>query len=192
MPLEDQRRLFDASHWGTAHGSLAAAAYLREVRRRNLSAAGFRRTIVLPLQSAHTAIKGSTDPLRRKLGHRVEPAGLEPPLVTHAKSFLVVEPLPPPLYDPALAADAILFAAEHPRRDLFVGGAAKMFSAAAYHTPHIFVHFTSRFMGRAWQGRHPAGRSHRHRVALQSCRYTKSTGHRHWPSTLLRLGMVSA
>jgi hypothetical protein len=30
--------------------------------------------------------------------------------------------LPPPLYDPALVADAILFACEHPRRQLYVGG----------------------------------------------------------------------
>ena len=33
--------------------------------------------------------------------------------------------LPPPIYDPELVADAILFAAAHPRRTLFVGGAAK-------------------------------------------------------------------
>ena len=34
---------------------------------------------------------------------------------------------PPPIYDPRIVAESIVFAAEHPRRDIFVGGAAKMF-----------------------------------------------------------------
>jgi short-subunit dehydrogenase len=205
VPLEDQRRLFDTNYWGTVHGSLAAAAHLREHGGAIINIGSEASDGPLPLQSAYAAsqhaIKGFTDSLRLELEQEkapvsvtlVKPAGLDTPLVTHAKNFLDVEPrFPPPLYDPALAADAILFAAEHPRRDLFVGGAAKAFSAAAYHAPHTFDRFMSRFMGRAQQSRHPAGpiddnalygggsgmqERTGNRAALQSCPYTSTARH---------------
>ncbi|ODV42002.1 short-chain dehydrogenase [Cupriavidus sp. UYMMa02A] len=205
VPLEDQRRLFDTNYWGTVHGSLAAAAHLREHGGTIINIGSEACDGPLPLQSAYAAsqhaIKGFTDSLRLELEQEmapisvtlIKPAGLETPLATHAKNFLDVEPrLPPPLYDPALAADAILFAAENPRRDLFVGGAAKAFSAAAYHAPRAFDHLMRRFMGRAQQTRHPAGPLEDNtlygggtglqertgsRAALQSCPYTTSARH---------------
>ncbi|MBF6990352.1 MULTISPECIES: SDR family oxidoreductase [Cupriavidus] len=205
VPLEDQRRLFDTNYWGTVHGSLAAAAHLRECGGAIINMGSEASDGPLPLQSAYAAsqhaIKGFTDSLRLELEQEqapvsitlIKPAGLETPLAMHAKNFLDVEPrLPPPLYDPALAADAILFAAENPRRDLFVGGAAKAFSAAAYHTPHTFDRFMRRFMGRAQQTRHPAGPLEDNtlygsgsglqersgtRTALQSCPYTTTARH---------------
>lgn len=205
VPLEDQRRLFDTNYWGTVHGSLAAAAHLREHGGTIINIGSEASDGPLPLQSAYAAsqhaIKGFTDSLRLELEQEmapisvtlIKPAGLETPLASHAKNFLDVEAqLPPPLYDPALAADAILFAAEHPRRDLFVGGAAKAFSAAAYYAPRTFDHFMRRFMGRAQRTRYPAGpledntlygggnglqERTGNRVALQSCPYTTSARH---------------
>lgn len=170
VPLEDQRRLFDTNYWGVVHGSLVAAAHLRESGGAIINVGSEACDGPLPLQGAYAAsqhaIKGFTDTLRLELEQEMAPisvtliksAGLETPLVTHAKNFLDKEArLPPPLYDPELAADAILFAAEHPRRDLFVGGAAKAFSAAAYHAPHTFDRLMRRFMGRAQQTSSPAG-----------------------------------
>ncbi|CAG9171268.1 SDR family oxidoreductase [Cupriavidus pampae] len=205
VPLEDQRRLFDTNYWGVVHGSLVAAAHLRERGGAIINIGSEAADGPMPLQSAYTAsqhaIKGFTDTLRLELEQEkapisvtlIKPAGLETPMVTHAKNFLHFEPKQaPPLYDPALAADAILFAAEHPRRDLFVGGAAKAFSAAAYHAPHAFDRFMQRFMSRAQQTSMPAGPREDnalydggnsliertgHRRALRSCPYTSSAKH---------------
>lgn len=220
VPLEDQRRLFDTNYWGTVHGSLAAAAHLRECGGTIINMGSEASDGPLPLQSAYAAsqhaIKGFTDSLRLELEQEqapvsvtlIKPAGLETPLAMHAKNFLDVEPrLPPPLYDPSLAADAILFAAENPRRDLFVGGAAKAFSAAAYHTPHTFDRFMRRFMGRAQQTPHPAGPLEDNalygsgsglqersgtRTALQSCPYTTTTARHPMLATALLVGASAA
>lgn len=205
VPLEDQRKLFETNYWGVVHGSLAAAAHMRQHGGTIINMGSEACDGPMPLQGAYAAsqhaIKGFTDSLRLELEQEkapvwvtlIKPAGLDTPMVTHAKNFLHVEPrLAPPLYDPALAADAILFAAEHPRRDMFVGASAKAFSAAAYHAPHTFDRFMRRFMGRAQQtdapagprddnALHGAGNSLRERSgnrrALQSCAYTTSSRH---------------
>ncbi len=213
VPLEDQRRLFETNYWGVVHGSLVAASHLRDQRCE--FGRDFGGTIInmgseacdgpLPLQSAYAAsqhaIKGFTDTLRLELEQEKAPisitliksAGLNTPLVTHAKNFLHVEPRQaPPLYDPSLVAEAILFVAEHPRRDMFVGASAKAFSAAAYHAPHAFDRFMSRFMGRAQQTREPAGPIENNALhdagntliertgnsrAMQRCAYTTTARH---------------
>lgn len=205
VPLEDQRKLFETNYWGVVHGSLAAAAYLRQHGGAIVNMGSEACDGPLPLQGAYAAsqhaIKGFTDTLRLELEQEkapvsvtlIKPAGLDTPMVTHAKNFLHVEPkLAPPLYDPSLAADAILFAAEHPRRDMFVGASAKAFSAAAYHAPHTFDRFMRRFMGRAQQTGSPAGPREDNalhdagnslmertgnRRALQSCPYTTTSRH---------------
>jgi len=205
VPLEDQRRLFDTNYWGVVHGSLAAAAHLRQNGGAIINMGSEACDGPMPLQGAYVAsqhaIKGFTDTLRLELEQEkalvsvtlIKPAGLDTPLVTHAKNFLHVEPKQaPPLYDPAMAADAILFAAEHPRRDLFVGASAKAFSAAAYHAPFAFDRFMRRFMGRAQQtsmpagprddnALHNAGNSLRERAggrhAMKHCAYTATARH---------------
>ncbi|SFD40755.1 Short-chain dehydrogenase [Cupriavidus sp. OV038] len=205
VPLEDQRRLFDTNYWGVVHGSLAAATHLRQHGGAIINMGSEASDCAMPLQGAYAAsqhaIKGFTDTLRLELEQEkapisvtlIKPAGLETPMVSHAKNFLHVEPkLAAPLYDPAMAADAILFAAAHPRRDMFVGASAKAFSAAAYHAPHAFDRFMSRFMGRAQQTRDPAGPREDNtlyeagnclrertgnRKAIQSCPYTTSARH---------------
>jgi len=208
VPLEDQRRLFDTNYWGVVHGSLAAAVHLRQNGGAIINMGSEACDGPLPLQGAYAAsqhaIKGFTDSLRLELEQEqapisvtlIKPAGLDTPMVTHAKNFLHVMPkLPPPLYDPSLAADAILFAAENPRRDLFVGASAKAFSAAAYHAPHAFDRLMRRFIGRAQQTRTPAGPREDNalhvagnsmmergepagrRRALRSCPYTTSSRH---------------
>lgn len=170
VPMDDQRRLFDTNYWGVVHGSLVAAAHLRERGGAIINMGSEACDGPLPLQSAYTAsqhaVKGFTDTLRLELEQErvpisvtlIKPASLDTPLVAHAKNFLDVEPrAAAPMYDPELAADTILFAATHPRRDLFVGGAAKAFSSAAYHAPYLFDRFLTRVMGRAQSSRQPAG-----------------------------------
>jgi hypothetical protein len=58
-----------------------------------------------------------------------------------------VEPkLPGPIYAPELVADAILIASQYPKRDIFVGGAAKFFSSAAHYAPRMMDKFLQNFM----------------------------------------------
>lgn len=205
VPLEDHRRLFETNYWGVVHGSLAAVAQLRQNGGAIINMGSESCDCPLPLQSAYVAsqhaIKGFTDTLRLELEQEKAPvsvtlikaAGMDTPIVTHAKNFLHVEPKQAsPLYDPSMAAEAILFAAEHPRRDMFVGAAAKAYSAAAYYAPHAFDRFMRRFMGRAQQTDMPAGPRDDNalhaagnsliertgdRRTMKSCPYTASTRH---------------
>jgi len=49
-----------------------------------------------------------------------------------------VEPQnPPPVYAPDLVAEAILHCAEHPERDLYVGGGGKMLAEASHVAPRL-------------------------------------------------------
>jgi len=66
--------------------------------------------------------------------------------VEHAKNYLEVEPkLPPPIYAPEVAADAILYAAENCKRDIFIGAAAKLISTSAHYAPRMLEGYMKRF-----------------------------------------------
>jgi short-subunit dehydrogenase len=97
---------------------------------------GAKRSV--PLQSAYCASKhgmeGFIEALRVELRHEglpigvtsIQPATTNTPFFDKARTKLGVKPVaPPPIYAPGIVADAILHAAEHPARDLVVGGAAK-------------------------------------------------------------------
>jgi hypothetical protein len=52
------------------------------------------------------------------------PAGINTPFFDKSQTRLGVKPRPsPPVYDAGIVADAILYAAEHPVREIYVGGA---------------------------------------------------------------------
>ena len=92
------------------------------------------------------AVKGFTNSLRVELEMDklpvsvtlIKPAGIDTMFTVHAKNYMEREPaLPPPVYAPEIVADAILHCAEHPKRELFIGSAAKAAAASAYHTPRL-------------------------------------------------------
>ncbi|HDR9759920.1 TPA: SDR family oxidoreductase [Burkholderia cepacia] len=173
VPLEDQRRLFETNYWGVVHGSLVAADHFR--RKRDFHGGAIvnmgseASDAPVPLQSAYVAskhaVKGFTDSLRLEMESDhlpvsvtlIKPAAIDTMFVMHAKNYMNVEPrLPPPIYDPDLVADAILFAAAHPRRTLFVGGAAKFTSASAYHAPRLFDRVAATLFSRGQRTVRPA------------------------------------
>jgi hypothetical protein len=101
------------------------------------------------------AVKGFTDSLRLELEAEgvpisvtlIKPAAIDTMFIEHAKNYMEVEPkLPAPVYAPEIAADAILYAAENPKRDIFVGGAAKLVSSGAHYAPRVMDSFMKRFM----------------------------------------------
>jgi NAD(P)-dependent dehydrogenase (short-subunit alcohol dehydrogenase family) len=136
---EEFQRVIDVNLMGQVYGAMAALPHLKRQGRGTLihiSSMGAKRSI--PLQSAYCASKhgidGFVESLRVELQHdevpvsvtNVMPATINTPLFDNARTKLGVKPVaPPPVYPPRIVADAIVYAAEHPMRDLVIGGAAK-------------------------------------------------------------------
>jgi hypothetical protein len=89
----------------------------------------------IPLQATYCAakhaVKGFCDSLRAELIHHrsnvkvalVQLPGLNTPQFNWVRTRLHKHPQPvAPIYQPEVAARAIVYAAEHPRRELWVGG----------------------------------------------------------------------
>jgi short-subunit dehydrogenase len=157
VPLDDHRRLFDTNYWGVVYGSLIAADHLATKGGAIVNVGSALSDRAIPIQGAYCAskhaIKGFTDALRMELEHDespvsltlIKPATINTPYPQHAKNLLPTDPaLISPVYDPSIVAEAILYAAENPVRDLFVGGAAKAISMAGNYAPNL----TDRFMER--------------------------------------------
>ncbi len=133
---DEYRRVTEVNYLGYVHGTLAA---LRRMKPRDSgvivqvgSALAYRS---IPLQSAYCgskhAIVGFTDALRCELIHdgsnvkitAVHLPALNTPQFGWVRSRLANRAQPvPPIFEPEVAARAILHAAKHPRRELFVGG----------------------------------------------------------------------
>jgi NADP-dependent 3-hydroxy acid dehydrogenase YdfG len=132
---EEFLRVTQVTYLGSVHGIQAA---LRRFRPRNrgvivqVGSALSRRGI--PLQSTYCgskhAIKGALDSLRAELLHEgsavqvalVQLPGVNTPQFDWVRTRLHHHPQPvPPIYQPEVAARAIVFAAQHPRREMWVG-----------------------------------------------------------------------
>lgn len=135
MQHEEYRRVTEVTYLGAVFGTCAA---LKRMLARN------RGTIIqvgsalaersIPLQSAYCgakhALRGFTDSLRCELIHdrskvhltMVQLPALNTPQFAWVKSRLPRKPQPvPPIFQPEVAADAIVWAALHRRRELYVG-----------------------------------------------------------------------
>lgn len=147
---EDMRRLFDTNFWGVVHGCLAAVPQLKARGGALITVGSITSDRSLPMQGIYGAskhaVKGFIDSLRMELEAEqapvsvtlIKPAAIATPFIQHAKNYMEVEPnYPPPVYAPELVTDAILHAAQHPVRDLYVGGSARLMAAGAHHTPRL-------------------------------------------------------
>ena len=135
MRPEEYRRVTEVTYLGYVYGTLAA---LRRMLPRDQgiiiqvgSALAYRG---IPLQSAYCAakhaIQGFCDSLRCELIHdrsrvrltMVQMPALNTPQFGWVKSRLPRKAQPvPPIFQPEVAAEAIVWAADHDRRELFVG-----------------------------------------------------------------------
>jgi NAD(P)-dependent dehydrogenase (short-subunit alcohol dehydrogenase family) len=136
---EEFERVIGVNLMGQVYGAMAALPHLKREGRGaliHISSMGAKRSV--PLQSAYCASKhgldGFLEALRVELQHeqvpvsvtQILPATINTPLFDKARTKLGVKPVaPPPIYQPYIVADAILHAAENPRRDIVVGGAAR-------------------------------------------------------------------
>ncbi|HWP18218.1 MAG TPA: SDR family oxidoreductase [Burkholderiaceae bacterium] len=165
----DHQRLFETNFWGVVYGSLIAAAHLRDKGGAIINLGSMVSDRAVPLQGMYSAskhaVKGFTDSLRIELEEEgapisvtlIKPAAIATPFTEHAKNYTDAEPkLPPPVYPPEDVARAILHAAQHPERDLFIGSAAKLTSAMSTHTPRMLDWFDRKFMIKAQLREHPS------------------------------------
>jgi short-subunit dehydrogenase len=168
VAVEDMRRLFDVNFWGVVHGSLAAIPHLKSRGGALINVGSETSDRAIPLQGIYSAskhaVKGFTDSLRVELEEEgapvsvtlVKPASINTMFVEHAKNYLEVEPkLPPPVYSPEIVADALLYAAEHPTRDMYIGSRARLMKSAAHHMPGLLDKGMQRFIYRLMKSEKP-------------------------------------
>ncbi|MFC6768668.1 SDR family oxidoreductase [Natrinema soli] len=140
VPVEEMRRQFDVNVWGVLYGSLEAADHLKGKDDGgaiiNIGSIVSDRAIILQgsYSASKHAVKGFTDTLRMELENDdapisvtlVKPSSIDTPFPEHAKNHMDREAtLPSPVYAPETVARTILHAAEHPQREVTVGGGGK-------------------------------------------------------------------
>lgn len=159
MSLDEFRRVMDVNFMGQVHGARAALPHLRREGRGAIIAISSVEGIVsLPLHSAYAAskhaIEGFLDALRRELMSEgvpisitsVKPASINTPFFNNSRNKMDVKPQgAPPIYQPAVVAECVLYAAENPVRDLYAGGAAKMLALTQMAAPTLVDTALSRF-----------------------------------------------
>jgi NAD(P)-dependent dehydrogenase (short-subunit alcohol dehydrogenase family) len=133
---EEYRRATEVTYLGTVYGTMAALKRMVPRDRGTIiqvgSALAYR---AIPLQAAYCGakhgMKGFTQSLRCELLHEgsavkvtmVQMPALNTPQFDVSRSRMPRRARPvPPIYQPEVAADAIVRAALHPRREYYVGG----------------------------------------------------------------------
>jgi short-subunit dehydrogenase len=150
VSIDDMRRLFETNFWGVVYGSRVACEHLKESGGALINVGSEVSDIAIPLQAAYSAskhaVKGWTDGLRMELEHEgapisvtlIKPGPIDTPYTQHAKNYLEDQPTQtPPVYRPESVAEAILYAATTPVRDMFVGSGAKLASTMGRVAPRL-------------------------------------------------------
>lgn len=152
-PLADHRKIFETNYWGVVHGSLQAVKHLRDREGGGalINIGSVNGDMPTPLLGAYSAskhaVKGFTNSLRLELRRAgapvsvtlIKPAAIGTPFPDHGRNLTGARArLPTPIYSPELVADAILHAAQHPRRAITVGGAGRLQVAAFTLAPALF------------------------------------------------------
>lgn len=135
MTASDYKRVTEVTYLGVVHGTLAALRRMLPANQGAIiqvgSALAYRG---IPLQSAYCAakhaIQGFCDSLRAELMHdgsavrltMVQLPAMNTPQFEWVKSRLGRRAQPvPPIFEPEVAADAIVWASHHNRREIYVG-----------------------------------------------------------------------
>ena len=148
ISIEDARRVFDTNYWGAVHGSLIAVEHLRNRGGALINVGSVASDNAIPYLGVYSAskhaLRGFTDALRMELDiveapisvTLIKPTSINTPFPHHAKNHEAREPqVPPPVYPPDEVAEAILYAACHPVRDIYVGSMARIMSSLGKHAP---------------------------------------------------------
>lgn len=158
---EDHQRMFQTNFWGIVYGSLVALPYLKRHGGALINLGSEVSDQAVPLQGMYSAskhaVKGFTDALRMELMAEdapvsvtlIKPAGIDTPYPQHARNYLPQEPkLPAPVYAPEEVANAILFAATHAKRDIYIGSGSRLMSAMNRVAPQLTDQIGARMLTR--------------------------------------------
>jgi short-subunit dehydrogenase len=159
ISADEFRRVTEVSYLGYVYGTMAALKRMKTRDRGTIvqvgSALAYRG---IPLQSAYCgakhAIQGFNESLRCELLHdksNVRVTMVQMPAVNTPQFSWVLSRLPrhaqpvPPIYQPEVAADAVVHAADHPRRrEYWVGGSTMGTLAANAIVPGILDRYLAR------------------------------------------------
>lgn len=146
---DDHQQVMQTNFWGTHYGSAIAVKHLRYKGGALINIGSVESANALPFHSSYSAskhaIKAMTDVLRVELQKSgtpisvtlVRPSSTDTMFMDHSKNYLPSAPVfPPPVYAPEVVAQAILHAAEHPQRDVYIGN-AKLLSRLAQNAPRL-------------------------------------------------------
>lgn len=156
---EEFRRIIEVNLIGQAYGAMAALPHLKRAGGGALIHIGsVQSKRSFPFHSAYSASKhgmiGFIDALRVELMHdrtpisvtTIMPAGINTPFFDKTRTRLGVKPRPsPPVYEPVLVVNAVLYAAEHPLREIYVGGAGRFMVWMHRLSPSLTDWLVSRF-----------------------------------------------
>lgn len=148
---DEFRRIVDVNLTGAAYGVMAALPHLKsEGRGALILVSSVEGKYALPLQSAYSASKHGLEGMAKSLRLELQrdalpisvttilPSSTNTPLFDVAGTKLGVKPKGfPPIYQPHLTAEAILYAATHPEREIVVGGAGKALAALNRISPRL-------------------------------------------------------
>ncbi len=147
---EDHERIFQTNYWGVVYGCTEALKYLRKHGGALINTGSISSDIPAPILGVYTAtkhaVKGFTNSLRLELNHDqapvsltlIKPSGINTPFGDHARNYMKhASQVPPPVYSPKVVASAMLHAAEHPTRELIIGGSGATLISFARFLPRI-------------------------------------------------------
>ncbi len=150
-PLDQHERMFRTNYFGVVNGAMTALAHLRDAGGALITVGSIASDIPSPILSAYAASKHATKGYIESLRIEVradrlpvsltlvKPSGIDTPIGQHAANPGPGEAMiPPPAYDPALVAEAILDAAVRPRREITVGGVGRAQVLFGTHFPALF------------------------------------------------------
>ncbi|MDK3256626.1 SDR family oxidoreductase [Blastococcus capsensis] len=140
LPVEAIDRILDVDLRGQVYGVKAVLPILREQGHGTIigvsSGLGVRAVpLMVPYCIAKSGVNALYEGLRLEERHAnsgvrvttILPASIDTPFYGSARSWMGVRPAPiPPVYQAKAVAEAIVFAADHPRRDIYVGAAAQL------------------------------------------------------------------
>lgn len=144
---DEVRRVTEVTYLGAVNGTLAALKRMRSGAIVQVSSVLAWRA--MPIQGAYCgakfALRGFTEALRSELLHNRSPLHLtmvhlpavNTPQFDWARNKTGQEAKAPSPYQPEVAADAIVFAATHKRRDVFVGSSTPPAIVASRLAPSV-------------------------------------------------------
>ncbi|MFD1468361.1 SDR family oxidoreductase [Hymenobacter caeli] len=217
---DDHHRLFETNFWGVVNGSLEALKHLKAHGGALINVGSVVSDVAVPLQGMYSAskhaVKGFTDALRVELEHEkapvtvtlIKPASINTPFNVNARNYTDHElQLPPPVYAPEEVALAILHAAVHPMRDIYVGGGGKVMSVANKYAPGVMDWISAKGIANQEESdkpaQHPEGGlqqpglgGHAHSDypghVVKTSLYTRATLHPVLAGTLAAAGVAAA